>query len=145
MPTSPSQFHDMVRTVDEAKRRAALKRNPERVEMGPVETGDAPESESKLHSQIIEECGKRLWGYIHSRLDRRTTTNLGVVDFVILADGGRTFYIEAKMPGKKFSEEQNKFKAVAERNGHAVHRVENMDQFYDVVDYVPLTRSILKT
>lgn len=101
-----------------------------RVEMGPPpEVEDSPASESKLHEQIIEECDKRLWGYIHNRMDRKATTKKGIPDFVIVADQSRTFYIECKMPGKKFSDEQNKFKAVAERNGHTVHRVENMAQF----------------
>lgn len=91
------------------------------------------ERESTLHNQILAECDRRLWGYIHSRMDRRTTTRKGVCDFVILADGGRTFLIEAKMPGKKFSPEQLKFEAVARRNGHCVHRVETFDEFLKII------------
>lgn len=93
----------------------------------------APESESKLHDQICAECESRLWGYVHSRMDKRTTNARGVCDFIVLADGGRVFLVECKMPKKKFSGEQLIFEAVAKRNGHVVHRVETIEEFLKLV------------
>lgn len=44
------------------------------------------EDESKLHRQIIDECNRRGWLFIRSRMDRKTTTDKGVPDFIVLAD-----------------------------------------------------------
>lgn len=94
---------------------------------------NAPESEAKLHRQIIEELDRRVWGYVHSRMDKRTTNKRGVCDFIILADGGRTFLIECKLPGKKFSQDQLIFETLSRHNGHTVHRVETFDEFLRIV------------
>ena len=93
----------------------------------------ATESESTLHEQILAACDARLWGYVHSRMDRKTTTRKGVCDFVILADGGRVFFVECKKPKGKFTPEQFQFSAVAARNGHQVHRIETIAEFIKLV------------
>lgn len=93
----------------------------------------SPESEAKLHEQILAECDRRVWGYVHSRMDRKTTNARGVCDFIILADGGRTFLIECKLPGKKFSQSQLIFETLSRHNGHTVHRVETIEEFLRLV------------
>lgn len=102
-----------------------------------AEPGDSPPLESKLHEQIIEECHRRLWGYIHSRMDRKTTQNKGVCDFVILAEGGHTYYVECKRKGGKLSEDQLIFRAVAARNGHPVHVIETFEEFKQIASPQP--------
>lgn len=94
---------------------------------------DAPENEAKLHEQIIKELDRRVWGYVHSRMDKRTTTQRGICDFIIFADGGRTFLIECKLPGKKFSQDQLIFETLARHCGHTVHRCESFEEFIKIV------------
>lgn len=89
--------------------------------------------ESKLHEQIIAECRRRGWYYVHSRMDRRTTTALGVVDFIIAADGGRTFWIEAKARNKKPTREQAGAIHWLANLGHKSIVVHNLDGFLAAV------------
>ncbi len=63
------------------------------------EASTAPES--KLHEQIIEHCRSRGWYFVHSRTDRRTTTAIGVPDFMLALPGGVTWWVEVKRKGNK--------------------------------------------
>jgi hypothetical protein len=58
-------------------------------------------------------------------MDMATTTALGVPDFGILADQGRTIWIECKAKGGKLKPEQLAFHAVAANLGHRVVTVWN--------------------
>ena len=40
--------------------------------------------EAELHAQIIKECMKRGWPFIHNRMDRMSTSTIGAPYFVIL-------------------------------------------------------------
>lgn len=100
---------------------------------------DATEDESKLHADIIAYCRSRKWGFIHSRMDRRATATVGAPDFVILADGGRTFYIEAKRRNGKLSLGQLAFKCQAEFNGHTVYVVQALSEFMKITQTTPDT------
>jgi hypothetical protein len=65
-----------------------------------------PSPESKLHEQIIAFCKQRGWYYVHSRMDKPTTTQKGVVDFVIAIPGAQTLWVEAKGAKTKITREQ---------------------------------------
>lgn len=62
--------------------------------------------ESELHDQIAAYCSSRKWYFVHSRMDRRTTTAKGVPDFIIATDDGATLWVECKRKGAKPSIEQ---------------------------------------
>lgn len=99
---------------------------------------DAPaaegvDDEAQLHRDILDECARRMWIAFHCRMDRPSTTTVGQPDFIICADGGRTFYVEAKTRKRKLSTEQAALKAWAEKLGHTVHVVRSLAQFLEVV------------
>jgi hypothetical protein len=97
------------------------------------ETVGAPvEDEGLLHNQIITECKRRQWIAIHSRMDRAQTSNVGTPDFVIIADKGRTFFIECKSKTGKLSSEQLGMQAWASRLGHRIHVIRSMEEFYEI-------------
>lgn len=103
-----------------------LGRNKRRVEPLP---DDSVEDESALHRDIVAFCRSRKWGFIHSAMHRRSTVGIGSPDFVILADRGRTFYIECKAKNGKLKPAQMAFKVQAEFNGHVVHVITAMSEF----------------
>jgi len=96
--------------------------------------GEAVSREQRLHEQIITECRARRWLVIHSRMDRPTTQGLGVPDFVILADKGRLFLVEAKARQGKMSIAQLAFEIQCEGLGHKVHLVRSLANFIDAVN-----------
>jgi hypothetical protein len=63
------------------------------------------DKESDIHDQIVAECRKRRWYFVHSRTDKRTTTAIGVPDFVI-AGFDKVWWIEVKRPNSKPTREQ---------------------------------------
>lgn len=97
-------------------------------------TTDACENESELHGQIIDWLKSKGWYWVHSRMDRKTTTQLGVVDFIIAAPGGVTFWIEAKAKGNKPTPPQIGVAMMLERVGHRHATVWNFEQFLRAVD-----------
>ena len=94
---------------------------------------DAEPREGDLHEKIEAECRRRGWCYVHSRMDRRTTTACGVPDFVVYGDGGRMWTFEAKSRSGKLSTEQRGFMAMAERLGHRIHVVRSLREFLEIV------------
>ncbi len=90
-------------------------------------------SEAKLHDQIIEECKRRGWYYVHSRMDRATTTALGVPDFIIAAPDGRTFWIEAKSKTGKLKSEQLGALQWLTRFGHRAEVVRSLEELLKVI------------
>jgi hypothetical protein len=62
--------------------------------------------ECEIHDAILHECRNRSWYVIHSRMDRPTTQNKGVPDFVIFCDNGLVLAIEIKTGTGKLSTEQ---------------------------------------
>ena len=59
----------------------------------------------------------------------RTCRTLGEPDFVILAAGGRVFFVECKSRNGKLSPAQAALKHHAEKLGHTVHVVRSMAEF----------------
>ena len=89
--------------------------------------------ESKLHDAIIAECKRRLWPFVHSRMDQATTTTQGVPDFIIFAEDGVVLQVEAKSRTGKASQAQLEWKAACERNGHGVYVCRSMSDFLLVI------------
>ncbi len=95
---------------------------------------DAVACELDLHLQIIAECKRRGWKYVHSDMSRRTTCGDGVCDFIIYADQGRMFNVECKSQSGKLSTEQMAFTAWLQKLGHTTHVVRSFSEFIDVVN-----------
>ena len=89
--------------------------------------------ESKLHDAILGECAVRGWAVVHSRMDRRTSQAPGVPDFIIAADGGKTWWVEAKRKGGKLSPAQRDFGFLLGHNGHELHVVYSIEDFMEVI------------
>ena len=95
----------------------------------PADTGP----ESALHDAILAHCRARRWLCVHSRMDRPTSQGLGVPDFIILADKGRMFLVEAKSKTGKLTPEQMGFGVLCELLGHKVHLVRSLKEFLEIV------------
>jgi hypothetical protein len=89
--------------------------------------------ESDLHDSILADCRKRGWIALHGRMDFSTGRTIGEPDFTIIADCGRTFYIECKSKTGKVSKEQMALHAWASKLGHTVHVVRNMEEYFKVI------------
>ncbi len=103
---------------------------------GLVETPAVAEScgtEKDLHDQIEAECRKRIWPYIHSRMDMMSTISVGAPDFVIAAEGGRTFWIECKTKNGKQTIEQKGWQLMLEKNHNRYHIVRSFSEFLEIV------------
>jgi hypothetical protein len=91
------------------------------------------DEESDIHSEIIDECERRGWQYLHGSMSKRTNRTLGEPDFTILAKGGRVLFVECKSRTGKLSIEQLAFKVQAELNGHTVHIVRSFSDFISIL------------
>ena len=108
--------------------------------VGEVEIiGKAPDKlsvkprESDLHDEILAECRRRGWAVVHSRMDKRATLTPGAPDFIIGADGGRTFWIEVKRPGGKLRPAQRDFAYLLSKNQHEPFLVTTWEEFLEVI------------
>ena len=84
-----------------------------------------------MHDYILEYCHSRHWLAVHSRMDKPTTTALGVSDFIIVAPRFVAF-VEAKRPGKKPTPKQLAFLHAIGSLGWptaVVHSKDEFDQF----------------
>lgn len=86
-----------------------------------------PALERDLHDQIIDLCRSRGWFYVHSRMDRKSTTGVGTPDFVIALPGGATLWLECKRKGGKTTTEQAAALAQLRRNGHLACVVDSFE------------------
>jgi hypothetical protein len=90
--------------------------------------------EAELHEAIFDECRRRCWIGLHGSMADRTCRTLGEPDFVILADGGRVFFVECKSRRGKLSPAQFALKHHAEKLGHTVHVVRSVGEFLAVLN-----------
>lgn len=72
----------------------------------PIGAAGAVDKESDLHESILAHCRLRGWYCVRSRMDKRPTNGVGVPDFIIAADRGRTLYVEAKARKSKLTTDQ---------------------------------------
>ncbi len=98
-------------------------------------TGDGVDREADLHDEILDDCRRRGWHAIHSRMDLPTTTGVGDPDFVIMADLGKVYFIECKSKTGKVTPAQAALQAQAMRLGHTVHVIRNMREYIEVVQH----------
>lgn len=87
--------------------------------------------EAKIHAHIEEECRKRGWYIVHSRMDVRTTNAKGVPDFIIFPTAHPVFVVECKSGNKKLTIEQCGVMAWFRKYGkphYVVRSVEEFDQ-----------------
>lgn len=91
------------------------------------------ENESQLHEDIIEYCKSKGWYYVHSRMDQRSTNAIGTPDFIIAIDGGKTLWIECKIPGKKATIFQLAALTHLNKLQHKARLVTSMDGFVEAV------------
>jgi hypothetical protein len=99
-----------------------------------VTQADVALDEYELHNQILLYCERRGWIALHGSMAHRSYRTLGEFDFVILANHGRTFFIECKTKTGKLTEEQQGLQHWARRLGHAPHVIRSYQQFMDVVN-----------
>jgi len=91
--------------------------------------------ESKLHKDILGWCDSQWprWKYIHSRTDKKATTQVGTPDFVIFGPQPVVLIIECKKAGGKLSEAQIIFIKEMEMLGWKVEVVFSYEQFLELV------------
>lgn len=104
-----------------------------RFESAAPAAGESPELESHLHEQILEYCRGRGHAVVHSRMDKKTTTDLGVPDFII-STPGRVFFIEAKRKCRKATPQQLAFLAQVRKDGHPCGVVYNYEEFLNLIN-----------
>ena len=89
--------------------------------------------ESDLHDQIAAELVRRRYYFVHSRFDRPTTTQKGVVDFIIAAPDGTTYWCEVKRKDGKLTPEQNITRHVLLGLNHRHFVVRSMSEFLEKI------------
>lgn len=94
--------------------------------------GPAVERERDLHDDIEAECRARGLWYIHSRMDRPTTTGKGVPDFVVFGPGW-VLCVEAKAGKGKQTIEQRDVEVHLRKLGHRYALVRSLDEFRKAV------------
>jgi len=95
--------------------------------------GQSCERESEIHDQIIAECRVKGWYFIHSRTDKRTTTAIGVPDFVICLPNGVTWFIEVKRPKEKPKLAQMAVGVMLEHLGHHYAVVHSLSELLEII------------
>lgn len=120
----------MISTADYQR---MLARNP-KVSLLPPAKGSAAQREADLHNNIMAECTRRGWIALHGSMAHRAMRTIGEWDFTVVADGGRTFFVEAKANGGKLSTEQAALHAWASKLGHTVHVVRSLEEFLAVAE-----------
>lgn len=89
--------------------------------------------ERDLHAQILAHCRSQRWIAFHSAMNHKTYGTLGTPDFIILADKGRVFFIEAKTVKGKLTREQDGLKFWAAQLGTTIHVCRSFKEFLEIV------------
>ncbi len=95
--------------------------------------GPGPDLEADLHDSILDFCKARGWLAIHSRMDKKTTTALGVSDFIIVTPK-TVLFVEAKRKGNKPTPKQRGFLMAVSALGWPNAVVYSMSEFTQWVE-----------
>jgi hypothetical protein len=90
-------------------------------------------SEKQLQEQIVGFLERNNTVVIRSRMDRKTSTNVGTPD-LLFAVKLRPVAFEVKLPGKKPTEEQHRMMLRMTGNGWACFIIHSYDQAVQVYD-----------
>ena len=95
---------------------------------------DVPvEREKDLHEFIFSDARSRGWIVLHGAMSERTARTPGEFDFILIATGGRTFFIECKTRKGKLSPQQLAMKVHAEMLGHKPAVVRSVKEYLSIV------------
>lgn len=92
--------------------------------------------EAPLHQEVMDWCDSQQpwpWMYVHSRMDRKSTTHKGVPDFVIFGPFPLCLVLEGKARDEKQKPEQLLWAAKMKRIGWTVHMFRSMPEFLSIV------------
>ncbi len=103
----------------------------------PAPTRNPVSLEADLHGQIEQFCRSKGWLCVHSRMDRPSTVAVGMPDFIIAADGGRTYWVEVKRPKGKATPAQLGTIAWLQKLGQTAAICWSMDDFLKLVAKQP--------
>ena len=98
-----------------------------------LKKASSEDREATLHDRVEAECRRMGWYVVHSRLDRPTTTAIGVPDFVIALPNGRTLWLECKAKGGKLTIAQGAAQAWLRKLGHTAETVWTFERFLEIV------------
>jgi hypothetical protein len=118
-------------TMADVERHNAMVRPENPIPIRPDAVGAG--CEGTLHDAIVDECKRRGWIALHGSMARRTARTEGEWDFVVLADGGRVFFVECKTRIGKLSQVQAALHHWAAKLGHKSYVVRCVAQFLEVV------------
>src|SRR5208282_3971144 len=90
-------------------------------------------SERAIHDQIEATLKFKRWYYVHSRMDKPATNQVGTCDFIIAAPGGRTFWIEVKRKGGKLTPDQSITRHILMALGHKYAVVYSYQNFLEAI------------
>lgn len=96
--------------------------------------GEPETREDDLHQKILDDCATRGWIALHGSMAHRTKRTIGEPDFIVVADRGRVFFIEAKSKDGKVKREQAALLAWAKRLGHRGAVIRSLAEFLEFVD-----------
>jgi len=97
------------------------------------ETESPVTRERDLHATIMAECRQRGWICFHGSMAHPTYRTAGEPDCIVVASGGRVFFVECKRRGGKLSPEQFALKHQAEGLGHTIHVIHSYQAFLDLL------------
>lgn len=132
MPISEDQFRQMQERTERGKKKQ-LHVSPENCAVTAASMLNTLGTEADLHEAIIKECKHQGWIYFHGSMAHRAMRTLGEPDFIVLARGGKVFFIEAKSASGKLSVEQQGIIRWAETLGHKIHVVRTLAEFLEIV------------
>jgi len=107
----------------------------------PITTTEVENIESSFQKKIVDWLTERGWQFVRSRMDRPTTTEIGVPDFIIAAPGGITFWVECKARTNKPSNAQRGWAKQLQMLGHKHAFVWNMTDFLTAVGSIGLNEN----
>lgn len=86
--------------------------------------------EDELHDAIESYCRSQGWLYVHSRMDKRSTIQIGCWDFIVALPGGVSLWCEVKRgKSSKLTVEQQAFGAWLTKLGHRTVVARSLEDF----------------